>query len=65
MIQIRFNRFEWRGGGIERAFSSQMRARIEYLYDDFGSKTYVTGADTYTVHVTGQTLRGAVTLNLP
>jgi hypothetical protein len=36
-------------------------ARLEYLYDDFGSKDYigVTG-DPYRIHFTGQTVRGVL-----
>jgi outer membrane immunogenic protein len=48
------------GGGVEQAFTRQISGRIEYLYDDFGHKTYTIGDDGYRVHVTGQTLRGAV-----
>jgi outer membrane immunogenic protein len=48
------------GAGIEHAFTRQILGRIEYLYDDFGHKTYTTGADTYRVGVTGQTVRAAV-----
>jgi outer membrane immunogenic protein len=48
------------GGGVEQAFTRQISGRIEYLYDDFGDKTYTIGDDTYRVHVTGQTVRGAV-----
>jgi outer membrane immunogenic protein len=48
------------GGGVEHAFTRQLSGRIEYLYDDFGHKTYSTGDDMYRVGVTGQTLRGAV-----
>ena len=48
------------GGGIEHAFTPQISGRIEYLYDDFGHKTYTTGDDTYRVGVTGHTVRGAV-----
>ena len=47
------------GGGFEVAILRNLIGRIEYLYDDFGSKDYigVTG-DPYRVHFTGQTLRG-------
>jgi hypothetical protein len=34
--------------------------RVEYLYDDFGSKDYVVTGDPYRVHFTGQTLRGVL-----
>ena len=54
------------GGGVERILTSWVRGRIEYLYDDFGSKTYVTAPDdTYNIHVTGHTVRGALTVNFP
>lgn len=50
------------GAGVERAITNQLTGRVEYLYDDFGSKTYTspTGA-LYRVHLTGDTLRGALT----
>jgi len=48
------------GGGVERMFTPQISGRIEYLYDDFGHKTYAAGDDTYRVAVTGQTIRGAL-----
>lgn len=49
------------GGGAEVGITRNLVGRIEYLYDDFGSKDYigVTG-DPYRVHFTGQTLRGAL-----
>lgn len=49
------------GGGVELAILRNLIGRIEYLYDDFGSKDYigVTG-DPYRVHFTGQTLRGVL-----
>jgi outer membrane immunogenic protein len=48
------------GGGVEVAILRNLVARLEYLYDDFGSKDYigVTG-DPYRVHFTGQTVRGS------
>jgi outer membrane immunogenic protein len=48
------------GGGVEQAFTRQISGRLEYLYDDFGHKTYVMPDDTYRVGVTGSTVRGAV-----
>jgi outer membrane immunogenic protein len=48
------------GGGVEQAFTRQISGRIEYLYDNFGHKTYTMGDDAYRVGVTGQTVRGAV-----
>ena len=49
------------GGGVEVAILRNLVARLEYLYDDFGSKDYidVTG-DPYRVHFTGQTVRGVL-----
>ena len=49
------------GGGVEVAILRNLIGRVEYLYDDFGSKDYigVTG-DPYRVHFTGQTLRGVL-----
>jgi outer membrane immunogenic protein len=48
------------GGGVEHAFTRQILARIEYLYDDFGHKTYTMMDDVYRVGITGSTVRGAV-----
>jgi outer membrane immunogenic protein len=49
------------GGGAEYAFSNRVSGRFEYLYDDFGKKTYVVGVnDSYEAHLTGQTVRGAI-----
>ena len=48
------------GGGVEQAFTRNISGRIEYLYDNFGHKTYTMGDDAYRVGVTGQTVRGAV-----
>ena len=48
------------GAGVEHAFTRQISGRVEYLYDDFGHKTYTIGDDAYRAHVTGQTVRGAV-----
>ena len=50
------------GVGVERLFARQVSARLEYLYDDFGHKTYTTGDDTYRVGVKGHTVRGALQL---
>jgi len=47
------------GGGAEVGIMRNRVGRIEYLYDDFGSKDYITG-DPYRVHFRGQTLRGAL-----
>lgn len=48
------------GGGVEQAFTPYISARLEYLYDDFGHKTYTMLEDTYRVGVTGSTVRGAI-----
>jgi outer membrane immunogenic protein len=53
------------GGGVEHIFTPQISGRIEYLYDDFGHKTYTAGDDTYRVGVTGQTVRGALIVRFP
>jgi outer membrane immunogenic protein len=52
------------GAGIEHILgqitrNAQVLGRLEYLYADFGSKTYVTD-DVYTVNFRAQTVRGAV-----
>jgi len=52
------------GGGVEYGFTRNVTGRVEYLYDYFGSKTYVIGVDTYNVRLTGSTLRGALTVKL-
>jgi outer membrane immunogenic protein len=49
------------GGGVDQAFTNNLIGRLEYLYADYGSKTYgVAPADIYNVHFKGQTLRGAL-----
>jgi outer membrane immunogenic protein len=53
------------GGGLEYAFTDLVRGRLEYLYDDFGHKTYVNAdGDSYRVGVKAQTLRGALVIKL-
>jgi outer membrane immunogenic protein len=53
------------GGGVDYAFNDWVSARVEYLYDDFGRKDYVMGVnDVYQVHLTGNTVRGAITFKL-
>jgi outer membrane immunogenic protein len=49
------------GAGIEHAFSRNLIGRLQYIYDDFGSKNY-TGLDggIYRISLTTQTLRGAL-----
>ena len=50
------------GGGVEYAFTDRMTGRVEYLYDEFGHKTFVSGTDGYRVGLTAQTLRAAFSL---
>jgi len=49
------------GGGVEVGITRNVVGRVEYLYDDFGSKDYIgiTG-DPYHVSFRGQTVRGAL-----
>ncbi|THD62074.1 MAG: porin family protein [Bradyrhizobium sp.] len=49
------------GAGIEHAFSRNLIGRLQYIYDDFGSKNY-TGLDggIYHISLTTQTLRAAL-----
>jgi outer membrane immunogenic protein len=50
------------GGGVERALTGNLIARVEYLYDDYGHKDYAgIAGDQYRVSLTAQTLRGALT----
>jgi len=49
------------GFGVEHLFTPQIAGRIEYLYDDFGSKTYtLPDGDKYKASLTAHTVRGAV-----
>jgi outer membrane immunogenic protein len=49
------------GAGVEYAFTQNLLGRLQYIYDDFGGKNYVTvDGDTYRVNLTSQTLRGAL-----
>jgi opacity protein-like surface antigen len=48
------------GVGVERAFMPNLLGRIEYLHDEFGRKSYVTGPDLYTVRLSSDTVRGAL-----
>ena len=48
------------GAGTQVMFTPNLAGRLEYLYDDYGSKTYNSGGDIYRVSLTGQTLRGAL-----
>ena len=53
------------GSGVERMLTSQISGRLEYLYDDFGSKTYTMPDDTYRVSIQAHTLRGALVVRFP
>lgn len=49
------------GAGVEYAFTQNLLGRLQYIYDDFGSKNYAAvDGGTYRVRLTGQTLRGAL-----
>jgi outer membrane immunogenic protein len=49
------------GAGAEYAFTQNLLGRLQYIYDDFGSKSY-TGLDggIYRVKLSGQTVRSAL-----
>jgi outer membrane immunogenic protein len=53
------------GGGLERIFTPQISGRVEYLYDNFGHKSYSTGDDMYRVGITGHTVRVGLVFRLP
>lgn len=49
------------GAGIDHAFTPNFIARIEYLYADYGNKTYeIAPGDFYNAAFKAQTLRGAL-----
>jgi outer membrane immunogenic protein len=48
------------GAGVEYAFTQNLLGRVQYIYDDFGSKNYTSDDSVYHVSVTSQTLRGAL-----
>jgi outer membrane immunogenic protein len=49
------------GAGVEYAFSQNLLGRLQYIYDDFGSRDYVASdGGTYRLRLTSQTLRGAL-----
>jgi outer membrane immunogenic protein len=53
------------GGGADYAFSNRISGRVEYLYDDFGKKTYVVGVnDSYEARLTSSTVRAALVIKL-
>ena len=49
------------GAGVEYAFTQNLLGRVQYIYDDFGSRSFVTaGGDTYRVDLTGHTVRAGL-----
>jgi outer membrane immunogenic protein len=49
------------GGGVEYAFTQNLLGRLQYIYDDFGGKSYTTAdGGSYRVNLTSQTLRGGL-----
>lgn len=49
------------GGGIDQMFMANLIGRIEYLYADYGNKTYqIAPGDYYNAAFRAQTLRGAL-----
>ncbi len=49
------------GGGIDQRFTQNLIGRIEYLYTDYGNKTYeIMPGDFYNAAFKTQTLRGAL-----
>lgn len=49
------------GAGLEYAFTQNLIGRMQYLYDDFGSKSFTTpGGEIYRVDLTGHTVRAAL-----
>jgi outer membrane immunogenic protein len=48
------------GAGVDQALTNNLIGRLEYLYADYGSKTYTVGPDVYTVHFKGQIARAAL-----
>jgi outer membrane immunogenic protein len=49
------------GGGVEYAFTHNLLGRLQYIYDDFGGKSYTTAdGGTYRVNLSSQTLRGGL-----
>ena len=48
------------GAGVDIAINPSWIARVEYLYDDFGDKTFFINGDPYRVKLTGDTVRGAL-----
>jgi outer membrane immunogenic protein len=49
------------GGGVEYAFTQNLLGRLQYIYDDFGGKSFTPAyGGTYRVNLTSQTLRGGL-----
>lgn len=49
------------GAGVEYAFTQNLLGRLQYVYDNFGSKNFITPTgDTYRVDLSGQTVRAAL-----
>ena len=48
------------GGGADIAINPNWIARVEYLHDDFGDKTFLISDEPYRVKLTGDTVRGAL-----
>jgi outer membrane immunogenic protein len=48
------------GGGADIAINPSWIARVEYLHDDFGDKTFLINGDPYRVKLTGDTVHGAL-----
>jgi opacity protein-like surface antigen len=54
------------GGGVAYQFNKNLFGVLQYLYDDYGNKTYTVGpGDFYKVAVTGSTLRAALDWRFP
>ena len=49
------------GAGVEYAFTQNLIGRVQYIYDDFGSKSFTTtSGDIYRVDLAGHTARAAL-----
>jgi outer membrane immunogenic protein len=49
------------GGGIEYAFTQNLLARLQYIYDDFGGHNFsALDGGVYHINLTSQTFRGAL-----
>jgi len=45
---------------VDIAINRSWIARVEYLHDDFGDKTFLISDEPYRVKLTGDTVRGAL-----